>query len=433
MPGIVAGALVAHPPILLPEVGGDESQRVRATAQAMHELDGMLSSIAAETMIVVSPHSPTSFTSIPVRRSAIVTGDLGRFRAPHVRLEARVDTELAETVLQAAPRDGFSLSWSDDGELDHGVVVPLCSLPRTFDAKRCLVLGVSGWPVKRFIEFGAWLHRQLSHRSAVMIASGDLSHRLTSQAPYGFRPEGRVFDELVIDALRDQDWRRIEDANPALVEEAGECGLRPLAMLLGAAKEAGLGSRVLSYEGPFGVGYPVVAFTPASSAFDLQEIGRRAISTYLQSRQLIEPPNPIPRELQAPSAVFITLRRNGELRGCLGSMAPTEPTAAHEMIRYSVAAAVRDPRFEPVRLDEVPALSITAQLLDQPEVVTDLGMLDPANYGLIIRAYGRHALLLPNIDQVKTAEEQLSLACEKAGLSRYAPLRIERFRTRTLQ
>src|SRR5207249_1003763 len=175
---------------------------------------------------------------------------------------------------------------------------------------------------------------------------------------------------LVIDALRDREWERIEGMDPDLIEEAGECGLRPLAILLGAARAAGLSSKVLSYEGPFGVGYPVVAFTSAAGGFDIQDLGRRAIETYLRSRQLIDPPQPIPAALQEPSALFVTLRKGRELRGCVGSLRPTEPTAAHELIRYAVAAAVRDPRFEPVRLDELRHLSIKVQLLEPAEPVT---------------------------------------------------------------
>jgi MEMO1 family protein len=433
VPGIVAGALVAHPPILLPEVGGSQSERVRATAEAMRQLDSMLAAIDADTLVVVSPHGPSSLTSLPIRRRAQLSGDLGRFRAPQVRLEARVDTELVGALLEAGRRAGFALVESDDSELDHGVIVPLHGLPKTREQKRYVFLGISGWPLERFGEFGAWLHRQLVHRSAVLIASGDLSHRLTADAPYGFRSEGRVFDSLVVDALRDQDWQRIQGADPELIEEAGECGLRPLTMLLGAASEAGLQSRVLSYEGPFGVGYPVVAFSAAAPAFDIQDVGRRAIEAYLRHRQLIEPPQPIPRALRAPSALFITLRKDGELRGCVGSMAPTEPSAAHELIRYVVAAALRDPRFEPVRLEEVPSLSIKAQLLEPPEAITRISDLDPATYGIIVRANGRHALLLPDIEQITTAEEQVRAACDKAGIDRYAALRIERFRTRNLE
>jgi len=436
MPGIVAGALVAHPPIVLVEVGGVQSAHVRATADAMRELDSILAKVDADVALVVSPHSPSSMTSLPVRRAAHLAGDLSRFRAPQVRFEADTDVALANGLVVDGQQAGFSLIWAEQSDLDHGVVVPLHSLPRTMANKRCIFLGVSGWLLYRFVDFGAWLHRRLSDRSAILIASGDLSHRLTPDAPYGFRPEGLVFDRLVIDALRGHEWERIEGMDPDLIEEAGECGLRPLAILLGAARAAGLASQVLSYEGPFGVGYPVVAFTASSDAgpvIDIQELGRRAIDTYLRTRRLIEPPNPIPAGLQAPSAVFVTLRKHGELRGCVGSVRPTEPTAAHELIRYAVASAVRDPRFDPVGLDEVQDLTIKVQLLDPAESVADLSALDPRTYGLIVRRGDRQALLLPGIEGINTPEQQVAAVCEKAGINRHAPLELQRFRTRTLE
>ena len=433
MSGIVAGALTAHPPILLPEVGGAESQRVQATAHAMQELDAILVAAPATLAIVISPHSPSSMTSLPVRRATRVGGDLARFRAPQVRIEADVDLDLASKLVADGQRAGFALTWAEDSELDHGVVVPLHMLPRTMKGKHCVFLGVSGWPLQRFLAFGGWLQQWLQHRGAILIASGDLSHRLTPDAPYGFRPEGPVFDRLVIDALRGHDWQRIEGVDPDLVEEAGECGLRPLAILLGAARAAGLTSQVLSYEGPFGVGYPVVAFTGARVALDIQDLGRRAIETYLRSHQLIEPPEPIPMEWQAPSAAFVTLRKNGAMRGCVGSTRPTEATAAHELIRYAIASAVRDPRFHPVRLDEVPLLSIRVQLLDPAEPITDITRIDPKTDGIIVRSGDRQALLLPGIEEIVTPEQQLRAACQKAGIDRHAALQVERFRTRTFE
>src|ERR1700682_3960783 len=327
MSGFVAGALVAHPPILLAEVGGAQSGRVRATADAMRELDGILSTVDAALAVVISPHSPSSMTSLPVRRAAHAAGDLSRFRAPQIRFEGQVDVALAAALVADGQRAGFSLTWAEETELDHGVVVPLHSLTRTMANKHCVFLGVSGWPLHRFIAFGVWLQGRLRDRLAILIASGDLSHRLTPDAPYGYRPEGAVFDRLVIDALREQEWKRIEGVDPGLVEEAGECGLRPLAILLGVARAAGFSSRVLSYEGPFGVGYPVVAFTSITVAttttptyLDIQALGRQAIDTSLRTRRLIEPPQPIPVDLRAPSAVFVSLYKGGQLRGCVGSV-----------------------------------------------------------------------------------------------------------------
>ncbi len=408
---------------------------MRATADAIRVLDGILSAVDATLAVVISPHSPSSMTSLPVRRASRAAGDLSRFRAPQVRFEAEVDVMLAAALVADGQRAGFTLTWAEETDLDHGVVVPLHSLPRTMANKRFVFLGVSGWPLRRFVEFGAWLQGRLRDRSAILIASGDLSHRLTPDAPYGFRPEGAVFDELVIDALRERHWDQIESLDQDLVDEAGECGLRPLAILLGAGRAAGLSSQVLSYEGPFGVGYPVVAFTRSATPdveLDIQALGRRAIDTYLRTHQLIDPPERIPIELQAPSAVFVTLRKDGELRGCVGSVRPTEATAAHELIRYAVASAVRDPRFDPVRLNEVDALLIKVQLLDPPEPVDDVSRLDPQTFGIIVRSGDRQALLLPGIDGIETPEQQLLAACEKAGIDRHAPLELERFRTRTL-
>src|ERR1700726_1386775 len=219
MPGIVAGALVAHPPILLAEVGGAHSQRVRTTSDALRELDGILSSIEADLAVVISPHSPSSMTSLPVRRGANAGGNLARFRAPNVQGRAQVDVDLATALITAGQQAGFSLIWAEETELDHGVVVPLHSLPRTMTNKRCIFLGVSGLPLHRFIEFGTWLHGRLGDRFAILIASGDLSHRLTPDAPYGYRREGPVFDRIVIDALRDREWKRIEGIDPELIEE----------------------------------------------------------------------------------------------------------------------------------------------------------------------------------------------------------------------
>src|ERR1700682_4271110 len=110
MPGIVAGALVAHPPILLAEVGGEQSQRVRATADALRELDGTLSTFAADLAVVISPHSPSSMTSLPVRRGADAGGNLARFHAPQVQVSAQVDARLATALVADGARAGFSLT-----------------------------------------------------------------------------------------------------------------------------------------------------------------------------------------------------------------------------------------------------------------------------------------------------------------------------------
>jgi MEMO1 family protein len=433
VPGIIAGALLAHPPILIRDVGGRESERLADTAAAMAAVDTALGGVAADCVLVISPHGPVGLDDLPVRMVAQASGHLARFGAPRVALDLPVDVEMAQMLVRSARGHGFRLSPTGDRGLDHGTLVPLWLLPRTRAGKRFVFIGISGWPRSVLQAFGGWLHGALENRSVIVIASGDLSHRLTPEAPYGFQPEGRLFDERVIEALRHRRWGEIEALDPETIEAAGECGLRPLTILLGAAGAAGLQSTVLSYEGPFGVGYPVVRFDRSADDYDVREVARHAIDRYLRHREVIEPPQPIPTELVRPSAVFVTLRHAGILRGCVGSVRPTHPTAAHEIVWYAIASAVRDPRFDPVALEEVADLSISVQLLDEPEVVDGLHALDPTSYGIIVRSGDRQGLLLPNIDGVRTPDEQVAAARDKAGIDPHAPIELLRFKTRLIQ
>ena len=432
MPGLVAGALVAHPPVLLPEVGGAESDRLAATAAAFAELDASLAACAAECIVLVSPHGPAALDDLPVRLVPRASGHLARFGAPRVALDLPVELDLASELIRSARAEGFRLTPTDDRGLDHGTIVPLWLLPETRAGKRFVFLGISGWSRPRLTTFGRWLSGVLAGRSAILIASGDLSHRLSPQAPYGFRPEGRVFDERVVDALRRSRWEEIDEIDAETIEAAGECGLRPLTILLGASAAAGLRSTVLGYEGPFGVGYPVARFDRSVPDYDVAALVRAAIDRYLRDRHTIEPPQPIPAALRPPAAVFVTLRREGTLRGCVGTIRATQPTCAHEIIRYAIASAVRDPRFEPVRLDEVAGLSVSVQLIDEPEPVDGLEALDPARFGLIVRSGDRQSLLLPGVEGVRTPQEQLAAVRDKAGIDPAAPLELLRFRTRTI-
>jgi len=202
VPGIIAGALIAHPPILLPEVGSEASTQVAATVAAIRRLDAVLAGHAADLVVLCSPHSPAGSVAIPVRGGKVAAGDLSRFRAPQVRVAVALDEAVTHRLFEAAIEAGFPMVWAEDEPLDHGVVVPLHFLERTRANKPFVLLGLAGWSLDDFVRFGRWLHRHLEDRSVIFIASGDLSHRLIPGAPAGYRPDGQVFDRAVIDALR---------------------------------------------------------------------------------------------------------------------------------------------------------------------------------------------------------------------------------------
>lgn len=155
----------------------------------------------------------------------------------------------------------------------------------------------------------------------------------------------------------------------------------------------------------------------------LAQLARRAIEVWSLGRVMRTPAGTTP---SAP--VFVTLHApSGELRGCIGHLVPVRATLEDEVAMIAVLAASRDPRFPPVAPEEVPDLKIEVDVLGPSEPISDLSALDPARYGVVVLAEGRRGVLLPGIDGIDEAEVQVAIACQKAGINRDMPYRIERF------
>lgn len=159
----------------------------------------------------------------------------------------------------------------------------------------------------------------------------------------------------------------------------------------------------------------------------LVALARKTIVQYVRTGVLPDPPDPLPPEMSARAGVFVSLKKNGELRGCMGTAIPREENVASEIISNAVSAATRDPRFAPVRPEEVDALRISVDVLSNPEPVTDLGNLDPRRYGVIVRTGHRTGLLLPDLEGIDSADLQVSIARRKAGIGENEPAEILRF------
>jgi AmmeMemoRadiSam system protein A len=161
----------------------------------------------------------------------------------------------------------------------------------------------------------------------------------------------------------------------------------------------------------------------------LVALAAEAVEGFVRHRRIIVPPGDL-LELHPPAArragAFVCLKARGLLRGCIGTTEPTRETLAAEIIENAVAAATRDPRFAPVHVDELYELAITVDVLSVPVPVADGTHLDHRRYGVIVRAGARHGVLLPDIEQVGSVQEQLAIARQKAGIG--PEERVELFR-----
>jgi hypothetical protein len=157
-------------------------------------------------------------------------------------------------------------------------------------------------------------------------------------------------------------------------------------------------------------------------------LAHQAIETYLKAGQVMAAPSPLPPELASPGAVFVSLHsQDNKLRGCRGTLAPTEPNLAEAIIRTAISSATDDPRFPPMVAAELDGLDIKIDVLSPLEAVEDIGQLDHKVYGVLIQAGLCRAVLLPDISMVESVAQQLELVRRKAGLGPHEPAQLFRF------
>ncbi|MDR1218595.1 MAG: AmmeMemoRadiSam system protein A [Treponema sp.] len=443
--------LVPHPPLIVPGVGkGDE---IPATRDAYAQVAEEVRRENPETVVVISPHSVCYADYFHVSPGTSATGDFGAFRAPQIRFSVQYDDALADRIGAAAEKAGVHAGklGERDAKLDHGVMVPLyfLNLP---PSTRIIRVGLSGLPLIDHYRFGMCVREAADEmgRRVVLVASGDMSHKLKPDGPYGFAKEGPEHDAFVKERVEKSDFKSLMAVDPALCERAAECGFRSLVILAGFMDGLRTQARVLSYERPFGVGYLTAAFSGDGAASSLlpvllaerkARLARKrdtsdpyvrlaidAIERFVKTGKIMAPPKETPAEmLEKRAGVFVSVKKDGALRGCIGTIAPVRKNIALEIIENGVSAVSRDPRFPPVEEEELEALTYSVDILSPPESIGDPGGLDVVKYGVIVSCGNRRGLLLPNLDGVDSVEEQIAIALRKGGIQPHEPYALERF------
>lgn len=451
---LVFSGIVPHPPIMVPEVGGDAVRKVQASIAAMAEFTRRIIESGAETVVLISPHAPLDARAFVAYHSPKLSGDFANFRAPNTRVEFPIDEAMLEAISETAAQQDHEVLDLRDHQLDHGSAVPLYFLDRNGWRGRVVALGYSFLSNEDHLKFGACIRAAADTlgRRVAFVASGDLSHRLKPEAPAGYNPAAHRFDSEVVDAIHGAAPERIIAIDQELRRTAGECGYRSMLVALGAIQGLPQACEVLSYEAPFGVGYLVAQLTNAKAgarqakadhhsealaeqqdfepATELPALARLTIETFVRSGKQIAVPERAAALLSVRAACFVSIKTHaGDLRGCIGTIEPVKQNLGEELIANAINAASRDPRFEPVSSDELSSLRYSVDILTAPEPAA-FADLDPKLYGVIVEdeSETRRGLLLPDIAGVETAEQQLEIATRKAGIPPGKPLKLFRFR-----
>lgn len=412
---LVYSAFVPHPPILVPEIGRGEEEKCHATLQSLRQIARSFVEQEVETVLLISPHAPLLREGVVILQDPLLEGDFAQFRAPQVTFSFPNHQELAQELSKLPGGVLYPTP------LDHGAMVPLYFLREAGWQGKIVVMSM---PYNNPEVYGnkiASILKKVSERIGIL-ASGDLSHKLREDGPYGLHPSGPLLDQEIASRLT-RNPSTVKDIPEKLAEEGAECGWRSLRLAL--AIQEGL-PRVLSYEGTFGVGYLVAELYKSSP---LPQWARTCLETYLKEgeEKFINLTPPKGGEFQLQRGCFVTLNQEGNLRGCIGTIAPTRENLAQEIAYNALAAAFEDPRFRPVAEYELASLTISVDVLGEMEKINSLDELDPHRYGVVVQSRGRRGLLLPHLEGIDTVEEQVRIAKQKAGLPLDEPVQMWRF------
>lgn len=454
--GTISAYMVPHPPLIVPEIGRGEEKKIRNTIDAYDEVAGRIGRLKPDTIVLISPHQTMYADYFHISPGAAAAGDFGPFGAGQVRLEAAYDTEFVSLLCQYAFGEKLSAGTAGekDRRLDHGTMVPLYFVNRYWTGYRLVRIGLSGLPLTEHYRLGQYIQSTADalERKTVLIGSGDLSHRLKADGPYGYQKEGPEYDRRIMDVMERGAFGELLEFSEDFCEKAAECGHRSFVIMAGALDGQKIKSERLSYEGPFGVGYGICTYEvcgPDAGRKFLKEyqerslarlhrqreqedafvrLARETIEQYVRSKEVLRCPDTLPEEMRKRRAgVFVSLKKDGRLRGCIGTIQAVQASLAEEIIYNAVSACSKDPRFEPVSQEELEHLTIHVDVLGDTERIDSPEELDVKRYGVIVTSGYRRGLLLPNLEGVDTVEEQIAIARQKAGIGGTEEVELERF------
>ena len=458
--GIIAAYMVPHPPMIVPDVGQGSEERVRKTIESYDAVAREIAELAPETIIVTSPHATMYRDYFHISPGVGAEGDFGEFRAPGVKFDEVYDHELVNQITALAFEDDFPAGFEGERKkkLDHGTMVPLYFIRKYYSDGDIIRIGLSGLSLAEHYQLGIHIQNAVIAlgRRAVFVASGDLSHKLQDYGPYGFAPEGPVYDQRIMDVAGRAAFGEMLDFDESFCDRAAECGHRSFVIMAGALDGVAVEAKVLSHEDVTGVGYGICCFHPrgedVSRCFLQQrlkkleddragsdayvQLARASMESYIRNGKKLRVPKDIPEELKAilpeemlrkQAGAFVSIHKHGELRGCIGTIGPTTDCIAEEIVNNAISASTRDPRFPAITEEELKWLEVNVDILGEPEDIDSKDQLDVKRYGVIVSCGGRRGLLLPDLEGVDDVDTQVSIALRKGGIDPGDDYKMQRF------
>ncbi|MDY0100665.1 MAG: AmmeMemoRadiSam system protein B [Bacilli bacterium] len=262
-----------HPPLIISAIGKGEEKAIQKTIDAYHEIAHEIAEFKPETIIFISPHASTYHDYFHIASTKTCSGSFAQFYAPQINFNYENDLSFVKALSDTCEIKKFpaGVLGSQNGKLDHGILIPLYFINKYYQNFKIICLSFSWLDKMKHFEYGRIIQdiiKSRNNQKYVVIASGDLSHYLLEDGPYGFQKEGPIFDKIITDIFASGKLIDLFEIDEKIIEKAGECGYRSALILAGILSNLSLKSRLLSYQGTFGVGYAVASFSIANINVD---------------------------------------------------------------------------------------------------------------------------------------------------------------------
>lgn len=454
---IIGAFMVPHPPIIIEEIGHRREKGIEPIIQAYHEVADLICKLQPETIVFVSPHSIRYSDYFHISSGTKAKGNFGEFGHPELMFQKDLDQNFSQ-ALASCCRDNF-FPGGTLGEqnlvLDHGIMVPLYFIEKKYSNFQLVSIGITNESLETHYRLGELIQEvaETLDKKTVVIASGDLSHKTNEASPYGFHFSGPRYDAKVMEIMSHMEFQDLFDFSDEFLKSASECGHRPFLVLAGAMNNYEATCEISQYAAPYGIGYGICAYqmirvnknrsfleqisvgkqygdsTRGAVSDAYVFLARNSLKHFLLTRKKILISQDLPEEMLLHRAgVFVSIKKNGQLRGCIGTIEPTKDSIAEEIIENAILAGLEDPRFPPVKPHELDELDFSVDILLPKEEVLSIDMLDCKVYGVIVSHGSKRGLLLPNLEGVNTVSEQLDIVFQKAGIDPEGHYRLERFK-----
>lgn len=435
--GILGGIMVPHPPLIISEIGRGKEKEIKDTVSSYEKAVDFLKELDPETIILITPHAKSYGDYFKIY-DGNTYGDFREFGASEVSFTIDYDKEFIDELSKDIKNLPGGIDGDLDDTLDHATMVPLYFINKSLKNYKIVRVALSGLSKPLHYKLGIHIQNVADrlNKKVAIVSSGDLSHRLKDDGPYGFSIEAPLYDEKIMNDMSSGNFLNLLNYDEDFLDNAGICGHRGFCIMAGTFDKKKLEIERLSYEGPFGVGYGVCTYKVVGddenrNYYDIWienrlneikeirnnedkyvKLARKAVEEYIKNNSVIDTND----EENVRKATFVSIHKNGELRGCIGTISPITKNISHEIISNAISAATRDNRFPKIKEDELPFLDYSVDVLE-PSEITSKDKLDPKKYGIIVEKGFNRGVLLPDLDGVDTADKQLAIALKKAGLS----------------